>query len=103
MQKPSAHDRGGFLVQHRFSMPKILCDAQKDCGKPGCLNDYRILVLRPWRRDDRTRAATSAFGTYRTCPAKLTMSVDRSKADLALGRIGAFTFALLVSPSVMRG
>ena len=46
---------------------------------------------------------TSGFGTYRTCPAKLTMSVDRSKADLALGRIGAFTFAPLVSPSVMRG
>jgi hypothetical protein len=45
----------------------------------------------------------SAIGTYRTCPAKLTMSVDRSKADLALGRIGAFTFAPLVSPSVMRG
>jgi hypothetical protein len=43
------------------------------------------------------------IGTYRTCPAKLTMSVDRSKADLALGRIGAFTFAPLVSPSVMRG
>jgi hypothetical protein len=45
----------------------------------------------------------SVVGTYRTCPAKLTMSVDRSKADLALGRIGAFTFAPLVSPSVMRG
>jgi hypothetical protein len=43
------------------------------------------------------------IGTYRTCPAKLTMSVNRSKADLALGRIGAFTFAPLVSPSVMRG
>src|ERR1700680_3010423 len=44
--------------------------------------------------------AGSFIGTYRTCPAKLTMSVDRSKADLALGRIGAFTFAPLVSPSV---
>jgi hypothetical protein len=42
---------------------------------------------------------TSARGTYRTFPAKLTMSVDRSKADLALGRIGAFT----PSPSAMRG
>ena len=31
------------------------------------------------------------------------MSVDRSKADLALGRIGAFTFAPLVSQSAMRG
>jgi hypothetical protein len=45
----------------------------------------------------------SIIRPYRTCPAKLTMSVDRSKADLALGRIGAFTFAPLVSPSVMRG
>jgi non-homologous end joining protein Ku len=27
------------------------------------------------------------IGTYRTYPAKLTMSVDRGKADLALGRI----------------
>jgi hypothetical protein len=26
-------------------MPKILRDTQKDCGKPGCLNDYRIQVL----------------------------------------------------------
>jgi len=48
-------------------------------------------------------ARIDANGTYRTCPAKLTMSVDRSKADLALGRIGAFNFAPLVSPSVMRG
>ena len=71
MWKSSAHDRGGFLVQHRFevdisrlrllnpalrvsnlkdvlaliSMPNILRDTQKDCGKPGCLNDYRIQVL----------------------------------------------------------
>jgi hypothetical protein len=44
-RSPSAHDRGCFLVQHRFSMPKILCDAQEDCGEPGCLNDDRILVL----------------------------------------------------------
>jgi hypothetical protein len=28
---------------------------------------------------------TSAFGTYQTCRTKLTMSVDRSKADLAVG------------------
>jgi hypothetical protein len=35
LEAPSAHDRGGFLVQHRFSMPKILCDAQEDCGEPG--------------------------------------------------------------------
>jgi hypothetical protein len=26
-------------------MPKILRDTQKDCGKPGCRNDYRIQVL----------------------------------------------------------
>jgi hypothetical protein len=26
-------------------MPKILRDTQKDCGKPGCLNDNRIQVL----------------------------------------------------------
>jgi len=26
-------------------MPKILRDTQKDCGKPCCLNDYRIQVL----------------------------------------------------------
>jgi len=28
----------------------------------------------------------SHIGTYRTCRATLTMSVDRGKADLALGR-----------------
>jgi hypothetical protein len=27
------------------SMPKILRDTQKDCGKSGCLNDNRIQVL----------------------------------------------------------
>ena len=27
----------------------------------------------------------STHGTFRTCPATLTMSVDRSKADFALG------------------
>jgi hypothetical protein len=26
-------------------MPKVLRDTQKDCGKPGCRNDYRIQVL----------------------------------------------------------
>jgi hypothetical protein len=26
-------------------MPKILRDTQKDCGKPGCPNAYRIQVL----------------------------------------------------------
>ena len=26
-----------------------------------------------------------AFGTFRKCPAKLTTSVDRGKADLVLG------------------
>ena len=29
----------------------------------------------------------TAVGTYRTCRATLTMSVDRGKADLALGRV----------------
>ena len=29
----------------------------------------------------------SANGTFRTCRAKLTMSVDRGKADLTLGHI----------------
>jgi hypothetical protein len=28
-----------------ISMPKILRNTQKDCGKPGCPNDYRIQVL----------------------------------------------------------
>jgi hypothetical protein len=28
-------------------MPKILRDTRKDCGKPGCLNDYRAQVLAP--------------------------------------------------------
>jgi hypothetical protein len=28
-----------------ISMPNILRDTQKDCGKPGCLNDYRVQVL----------------------------------------------------------
>jgi hypothetical protein len=75
MSRPSAHDRGGFLVQTPLqtstprgldwrllnpalrvsklkyvlgavgSMPKILRDTQQDCGKPGCLNDNRIQVL----------------------------------------------------------
>jgi hypothetical protein len=27
------------------STPKILRDTQKDCGKPGCRNDYRIQNL----------------------------------------------------------
>jgi hypothetical protein len=26
-------------------MPKILRDAQRDCGKPGCRNDYHMQVL----------------------------------------------------------
>jgi hypothetical protein len=26
-------------------MPKILCDTEKDCGKPGCPNDHRSQVL----------------------------------------------------------
>jgi hypothetical protein len=55
------------------------------------------------RADEWNSWMMAASGTFRTCPAKLTMSVDRSKADLAFGRIGAFTFAPLVSPSVMRG
>jgi hypothetical protein len=46
-------------------MPKILRDTQKDCGKPGCLNDYRTQVLAPWRRDDRTRAAD--FRNWHKC------------------------------------
>ena len=33
------------------------------------------------------KTATSGVGTYRTCRATLTMSVDKGKADLALGRI----------------
>jgi hypothetical protein len=26
-------------------MPKILRDTQRDCGKPGCRNDYHMQVL----------------------------------------------------------
>jgi hypothetical protein len=37
--------------------------------------------------------------TYRTCPAKPTMSVDGGKADLALVRVGAFLFAPLAAPT----
>ena len=32
------------------------------------------------------------LGTFRTCRVALTMSVDGGKADLVLGRIGAFLF-----------
>jgi hypothetical protein len=38
------------------------------------------------------------FGTFRTCRVALTMSVDGCKADIALGRIGAFLFAPLAVP-----
>ena len=38
------------------------------------------------------------LGTFRTCRVALTVSVDGGKADLALGRIGAFLFAPLVAP-----
>jgi hypothetical protein len=40
----------------------------------------------------------STHGTFRTCRVALTMSVDGGKADLALGRIGAFVFAPVVAP-----
>jgi hypothetical protein len=44
----------------------------------------RMLVLKV---DLRLKRSMSASGTDRKCTAKLTMSVDRSKADLALGRV----------------
>src|SRR5260370_4373538 len=46
--------------------PKTSRDWKKDCGKPGCPNDHRGQVRARRQRDDRTRAATSAFGTKRT-------------------------------------
>ena len=37
---------------------------------------------RPWRRGDRTRAATSAFGTFRTCRSGRCMSAVGGRADI---------------------
>ena len=39
-----------------------------------------------------TMRLSPLVGTFRTCRVALTMSVDGGKADLALGRIGAFLF-----------
>src|SRR5258705_1319515 len=49
-----------------IGVPKTSRDWKKDCGKPGCPNDHRGQVRARRQRDDRTRAATSAFGTKRT-------------------------------------
>ena len=65
-------------------MPKILRDTEKGCGKPGCPNDIHDHVVSCG--DEANKGVTSAFGTYRTCRATLTMSADEGKADLALAR-----------------
>ena len=46
--------------------------------------DQEATCLQPHFKLDRLGAA-SVFGTYLTCPATLTMSLRRGKADLALG------------------
>jgi hypothetical protein len=63
-------------------MPKILRDTQKDCGKPCCLNDYRIQVLARGGEMIEQRAATSTFGTFPTWRSCLMMSVDRGEAEI---------------------
>src|SRR5260370_16642825 len=58
-----------------LDVPKTSRDWKKDCGKPGCPNDRRGQGAHPWRRGDRMRAATSAHGTFPTCPGGPLMSV----------------------------
>jgi hypothetical protein len=58
-------------------MPKILRNTQKDCGKPGCPNDYRIQVLARGDEMIEQERRTSEIGTKPSCRAVLRMSADK--------------------------
>jgi hypothetical protein len=45
---------------------------------------------------------TAESGTKRTCRDSLTMSVDRGKADLALGRSGGFLSEVFTTRAPLR-
>jgi hypothetical protein len=52
-------------------MPKILRDTQKDCGKPGCLNDNRIQVLAggdEMIEQERRLPPLALFSDLQRCP-----------------------------------
>jgi hypothetical protein len=63
-------------------MPKILRDTQKDCGKPGCPNDYRIQVLARGDEMIEQERRTSEIGTKWTCRDGLTMSALEGTTDM---------------------
>src|SRR5216683_480095 len=74
-----------------IAAPKTPHDTRRACGEPACPNEWSQPCARPWRRDDRTRAATSAFGTKRTNWAGLAMSVHRGRPEVAgMGQNDAF-------------
>jgi hypothetical protein len=51
-------------------MPEILRDMQKDCGKPGCLNDTRIQALACGDEmiEQKRRPPPLAFSHLTRCP-----------------------------------
>ena len=54
---------------------------------PPCAMFAPRLVYSRWINRIEAKPGMFGFGTFRSCRAKLTMSVDRGKADLMLGFI----------------
>ena len=70
-------------------MPKILRDTQRDCGKPGCRNDYHMQVLARGDEMIGQERRLPPCGTKQTFRATRSMSAFAGKADMRRGTIAA--------------